>query len=138
DGDNASDKIIKLHDSCNNPRQIKAVLIDGISLAGFNIVNHKQIAEKLQKPVITVTSNRPNREKFREAMKNSDNYDPGFEELPEYSELELSAGKIYFQHAGVSRNEAEQILEESTLQGLIPEPIRVADLIGARLQELKE
>jgi endonuclease V-like protein UPF0215 family len=130
DAENATEKVVELHNSCSNTRQIKAVLVDGISLAGFNIVDLEEAAERLDKPVIAVTSNKPRPEKFREAMEKSGNYDRKFDELPEYSEVEMDEGKCFIQYAGTGRETAEQLIRETTLHGLTPEAIRLADMIG--------
>lgn len=135
DADNSSEKVLELYDRCNNPRQIKAVLLDGISFAGFNILELDRIATELDRPVVAVTPNRPDREGFREAMKNSGNYDKNFEQLPEYRELDLKDGTVYFQFSGCGREEAKELIESSIIHGQVPEPIRVADMIGRAFRE---
>lgn len=135
DAENATEKVIRLHEKCDNTRHIKAVLVDGISLAGFNLVELEKAAERLQKPVIAVTSNRPRPEKFRQAMKDSGNYSEKFEELPDYTEIELESGRSFIQYAGTSEEKAKDIIQESTIHGLTPEPIRLADMIGRAFSE---
>lgn len=130
DGEDATEKVIELFSKCNNPRQIKAVLTDGISFAGFNIVNVERISGEIDKPVIAVTPNKPDREEFRRAMRRSDNYDERFEDLPEHSVIELEDGECYIQFAGCSQKDAEQIVRNSIIHGLVPESIRVAHMIG--------
>jgi len=130
DGEYATDKVISLYLKCNNPRQIKAVLIDGISFAGFNLVDIEEVSEEIEKPVIAVTSNEPDKESFRQAMKNSDNYDERFESFAPYEEIELSDGKCFIQFTGCSKEDAAQIVKNSVIHGLVPEPIRVAHMVG--------
>lgn len=130
DADNATERVIELYESCDNTRQIKAVLVDGISLAGFNLVDIESVAETIDRPVIAVTSNEPRPEKFRDAMKDSGHYDERFEKLPEHSEVEMKDGTSYIQFAGCDESQAAEILEKATIHGLVPEPIRLADIIG--------
>jgi len=59
-------------------------LVDGISLQGFNIVDIEKVSENIGKPVIAVTSNKPNKDNFRRAMKHSSNYDERFESFDTY------------------------------------------------------
>lgn len=130
DGEEATEKVISLYRKCKNPRQIKAVLIDGISFAGFNIVDIERVSEEIEKPVIAVTANEPDKERFRQAMKYSDNYDERFENFAPHKEIELDEGKCFIQFAGCGKDEAEEIVKNSIIHGLVPEPIRVAHMIG--------
>jgi endonuclease V-like protein UPF0215 family len=130
DGEDATEKVISLYNNCNNPGQIKAVLTDGISFAGFNLVDIQEISEELGKPVIAVTANEPNKEDFRQAMERSDNYDERFERFAPHKEIELEDGKCFIQFAGCDFEDAEKIVTNSIIHGLVPEPIRVAHMIG--------
>lgn len=131
DSDNATEKLIELHDDCNNTGQIKAVLIDGISFAGFNIVDLEKASEKLEKPVIAVTKNSPDRESFRDTMERTGNYDEVFEGLEDPLNLELKDGTCFLQFSGCSEDEACEIVKACIIHGQVPEAVRVADLIGS-------
>lgn len=137
DAENATEKLIGLHEKCNNPGQIKAVLTDGISFAGFNIIDLKKASEEIGKPVIAVTKNRPDREDFRETMERTGNYDERFEELEEPVEVELKDGKAYIQFSGCTEAEAKEFVRSSILHGQVPEPVRVADLIGTGMRPVR-
>lgn len=135
DGYDATGKVVELFEKCDNPRQIKAILVDGISFAGFNIVDIQEVHERTGKPVIAVTGNEPDRERFREAMEKSGNPDERFEEIMEPEELELKDGTVYIQRAGISRENAFQAVKNSTIHGLVPEPVRVAHMVGQGFQD---
>lgn len=130
DGYDATGKVVELFRECNNPRQIKAVLIDGISFAGFNIVDIEEVSERIEKPVIAVTANEPDREDFRATMERTGNVDEKFEKFMEPEEIELEDGTAYFQCAGTSTGKARNIIRRTIIHGLTPEPIRVAHMIG--------
>lgn len=131
DGGDAAERVEELFFKCNNPGQVKAVLLDGICFAGFNFVDIEKVSRRIDRPVIAVTSNRPDRDRFREAMEKSGNYDDRIEEMDEAVELELEDGTTYLQFSGCEREEAEEIVSSTIIHGLTPEPIRVADMIGS-------
>lgn len=135
DAEDATEKILELYEMCDNTRQIKAILIDGVSVAGFNVVDIDELAEETDKPVIAVTSNPPRPDKFRSAMKKSGNDTSKFEELPETRQIEMDAGESYMQFAGCGVEKATELVKISTLHGLTPEAIRVADMIGRAFTE---
>ena len=136
DGDDATGKVIELFRSCSNTRQIRAVMVDGISLAGFNVVDITEVSERIDRPVIAVTSNEPRPEVFREALEQSGNDTAIFDKLPDYSKLEKKEGTVYFQFGGCSEESAEEIIRSSTLHGLVPEPVRVAHMTGRAFRNL--
>lgn len=136
DGYNATKKVLNLFRKCNNNQQIKAVIIDGISLAGFNIVDIYEISEQIDKPVISVTSNRPDPERFRKIMEKTGNRDQRFENFETHTTLELEVGEVFVQFAGTDIEEVKQIIELSIIHGLMPEPIRVAHMIGQGLKDV--
>jgi Uncharacterized conserved protein len=59
DGDDATQKVIGLHERCKNTEQIAAVIVDGISVAGFNLIDITDVSSTLGKPVIASTPNQP-------------------------------------------------------------------------------
>ncbi|MFB5608575.1 MAG: DUF99 family protein, partial [Candidatus Nitrosomaritimum yanchengensis] len=56
DGDDATESILKMYDELNRP-DISYVLISGLIISLYNIVDIKKIHEKLQIPIIGVTYN---------------------------------------------------------------------------------
>ncbi len=130
DGGDATEKVVELFNRCNNTTQIKAVMLDGISFAGFNIVDFEKVSEEIERPVIVVTSNKPDRDRFKDTMEKTGNYDEVFDRLGDAEEIELKDGKTYIQYAGTDFERAKSIVESSIIHGLTPEPIRVAHMMG--------
>lgn len=128
DGGDATEKILELYDSAE-ASEIGYILLDGISFAGLNIVDLEKLHENTGKPVIAVTQNKPDREKFYEALEIVGNQE-GFWELEDPVKLELKDGEVFIQFSGCDKAEAREAVRKSTIHGLTPEPIRVAHMIG--------
>jgi endonuclease V-like protein UPF0215 family len=128
DGGDATEKVIELYESAE-ASTIGCILLDGISFAGLNIVDPEKIYRETEVPVVAVTKNEPDREKFYEALEVVGNED-GFWDLPEPETVELEDGEVFVQYAGTDFEGAREAVEISTLHGLTPEAIRVADIIG--------
>lgn len=131
DGGDATDRVLELYRTAE-ASEIGYILLDGISFAGLNTVDLEEIHDETGKPVIAVTKNRPDREKFYEALEIVGNED-GFWELDDPVKLELKDGETFLQFAGCTEEEAKEAVRNSTIHGLTPEPIRVADMIGTVL-----
>ncbi|TDA31414.1 MAG: hypothetical protein DSO03_04915, partial [Hadesarchaea archaeon] len=105
----------------------------GITVAGFNVLDIREIFERTGLPVVVVTRKKPDLKKVERALKN----------LPEWRErwrrmkragriyrVGIGVGRIYMQFCGIKREDAEEILNRTITHGLIPEPLRVAHLIA--------
>ena len=135
DGEDATQQTIDLFDKTSNHDQIKVLMVDGLAYAGFNIIDIGKVADKIGKPVVAVTTNRPDREKF---LKSLDEFG-GREKvdyLDEYSEVDLPDGPAFFQVEGADEETAEKFIRKSVIYGRTPEPIRVAHLIGSSMPKL--
>lgn len=130
DGEDATERVVELFQECKNTRQIKAVLLDGISFAGFNMVDIDKVSREIERPVVAVTANKPRREQFRRTMERTGNYDKTFEELGDAEEVGLKDGTTYIPYSGASFEDARELVEKTTIHGLTPEPVRVAHMIG--------
>lgn len=113
--------------------QLHLLLLDGVALGGFNVVDLALLSEKLGVPCVTVMRKLPNLEAMRAAMTH----------LPEpgrrWALLER-AGPIHehppfvFQVIGETPEVALAALEALTDRGNVPEALRLAHLIGAAVK----
>ncbi|MEM4772868.1 MAG: DUF99 family protein, partial [Nanoarchaeales archaeon] len=133
DGDDSTDNIIDMISKTTHRYQIRLIMSNGISFAGFNIIDMKKINKKLGIPVIAVVRKKPNMEKFLSAVKRVKNYDKKIEiikNLPEPKPVNTKYGTTYFQNVGISDEEAKEIILKTSVNSRIPEPVRVAHLIA--------
>jgi len=109
---------------------VKAVLLQGIALAGFNVVDIHALAETLSIPVIVVMRRPPRQEKVRRALLD---HTPGgarkWELVQRAGPPEPVAG-VHIQRAGIDLLLAGQLIAALSVDGRIPEPLRVAHLIA--------
>ena len=126
--------------------QLEAVMLDGASLGGFNVVDIGALSRDAGLPVLTVTRDRPDMEKIRHALEKLGTAPgSGRRPMPDWKErlallestrlVEVKTGHkpIYIGFAGISEPEAKGIVTASTLRGSIPEPVRLAHLIASAL-----
>lgn len=143
DGMDATEKIASMITSSPHYDQLRVVMLNGVTFAGFNVVDIKKLFERVHLPVITVTREKPDFDDIRKALRN----------LPEYEkrlEAMENAGKIievctrdaeqavYVQIAGISEKDAEKILKSTSTRSNIPEALRVAHIIASGLTRSKE
>lgn len=136
DGKDATRKIADATNETRHRDQLRVVMLDGITFAGFNTVDVEKIHEDTGLPVLVVTRKEPDFERFKDAMKKL----PGFEErwecverAGEFEKMKLKEGEIYFQKAGLDSEKAKRIVEMSISNSLVPEPIRISHLIASAI-----
>jgi len=118
-------------------RDVRIIMLDGITFGGFNIVNIKTLYELTGIPVIALNRKMPDLEKFMNAMKKLPDYEVRAKAVKDagkiYSvkiETRGIKGKIYYQKHGISKKDAEKVIKLSIYTSLFPEPVRIAHLIA--------
>jgi len=135
DGTDATQRIGDMINKSRHKGQLRVIMVDGVTFAGFNVIDIQEIFRQTGLPVIVVSRKLPDFPKVKKALKN----------LPDWQErwrMLRAAGKIYpvrskpraapvcMQVAGIKRADAEQIVKLASTRSLVPEPLRVAHLIA--------
>ena len=87
DGDDATEKIIEMINKSRQKDQIRIIMVDGISLAGFNVIDLEELYLKTGKPVIAITRKKPNFEEIYKAIKNTKNWEKKWETIKKLENL---------------------------------------------------
>jgi endonuclease V-like protein UPF0215 family len=136
DGLDATDKVISMVLGSPHHKQLRVIILNGVTFAGFNVVNLEKLTEETRLPVITVTRERPNFGEIHGALKNLSDGEERWKLIREAGEpfevcTRRRGERIYVQASGVSREDAERILRLTSTRSNIPEPLRVAHLIAS-------
>ena len=107
--------------------QLQAILLDGIAVAGFNLIDIRQLASKTRIPVIVTMRRMPRIAKMRPALAKLGKSDL----LLKKAGIIRSIGKMHYQCAGIIPEKAEAILKVTASHSEIPEPLRVAHIIAS-------
>ncbi len=136
DGDDATDTCIEMILTTRHRQQLKATLLDGVSLGGFNVVDIERIYDETGIPIVTVTRDKPDLERIREALKKHfKDWKRRFSIITngKLFTVETQHNPIYVKCAGIDSERAKEIITLSTIRGVIPEPIRVAHIIASAI-----
>ncbi|MEM4347117.1 MAG: DUF99 family protein [Candidatus Altiarchaeota archaeon] len=136
DGINATKKIISMVKKTKH-KDLRVIMLDGLTFAGFNIVDIEEIFKKTKLPVIVIIRKMPDFKKIKIALKKMNDKENYFfrlkciEKASIPRKIEIRKGKnIYIQYYGINFSDAKKIVRLSATRSLIPEPLRVAHLIA--------
>ena len=134
DGEDATFICIDMIKNTRHRKQLKAMLLDGIALGGFNVINIEEIFSNTGLPVITVTRDKPDFKKIEIALKKKFKDWQNRLNLMKNGRLykiKTSYNPIFVKYVGLSIEETKEIIKISTIRGVVPEPIRAAHLIAS-------
>jgi hypothetical protein len=109
---------------------VRAVLLQGIALAGFNVVDIHRLHAALAVPVVVAVRRHPRLTMVKDALLDRTPGGARKWRLVERAGPLTQLGAMWVQHIGLSPAEAAQLLRATTLHGNVPEPLRLAHLIA--------
>ncbi|MEZ4220912.1 MAG: DUF99 family protein [Polyangiaceae bacterium] len=130
DGRNATVRIAEMLEASDANEHVQAVLLEGIALAGFNVVDIHALAERLQRPVVVFSKRKPDYPAVKRAL---------MQRVPggaQKWQLILRAGEmqriddLWVQCSGIERGAVSALLQTTRREARLPEAVRYAHLIA--------
>ncbi|MBW3015311.1 DUF99 family protein [Candidatus Woesearchaeota archaeon] len=132
DGKNSTKNITDMINECKFKPQLQAILLDGIAVAGFNVIDINELHENTGIPVIVVVRNYPNFKKIEKALSNLKTGNEKLELIKKAGDV-IKLDKIHVQLAGISVGAAKRIIEITSTHSNVPEPIRISHIIASAI-----
>jgi len=132
DGSDATDRIISMVKKSKFRPQLQAIMLNGIAVGGFNVIDIQKLHTATKIPIIVVMRDLPDVEKIKATLKSI-----GMARkvrLIEKAGPIYKAGLVYVQLAGCNLAKVRELLKISCTRSFIPEPIRTAHLIAAGIK----
>ncbi|MBS3106006.1 DUF99 family protein [Candidatus Woesearchaeota archaeon] len=128
DGNDATKKLIEMVNECKFKPQLQCIFLDGIAVAGFNVVDVQKLNKKTKLPVVIVIRRKPNIKNIKKTLIKINKQNKI--KLIEKAGNVIQVNDIFIQLTGIDLEEAKKILKIVCTRSLIPEPIRLAHLIA--------
>jgi endonuclease V-like protein UPF0215 family len=130
DGVNATARLADLITVSKFRPQLQLVLLQGIALAGFNVVDLDALHAQTGLPLLVIARRQPRMDKIRAVLRSRV---PGgarkWALIERAGPMEAMAG-VFVQRRGIGEARAERVIRQLAVHGSIPEPLRVAHLIA--------
>ena len=133
DGTDATDVIIQGIKNSKFHNQLHAILLDGIAIGGFNIIDLPRLSDALQLPCLAVMRKPPDGMAIDNALRHFTDYENRIALIQKAGAIYQMQGFV-FQVAGCDELNAERLLQQVTDTGKVPEALRIAHLIAAAIK----
>lgn len=131
DGWNATDAIASRLTSSKFHGQVRAVLLDGVAVGGFNVVDLPRLHALVGVPCVAVMRRAPDLDAVRAAIHRLPDPARRLRVLARAGEIHQRGGYV-FQVQGETPEVTARLLARLTREGKVPEALRVAHLVGPR------
>jgi endonuclease V-like protein UPF0215 family len=130
DGTNATRVMAELIARSRFRDQVHAVLLQGIAVAGFNVVDLHALYRQLGVPILVIARKKPDLAAIRRALLDHVRGGARKWKLIEQAGPMEQIARLWVQRAGISAQAAEKLLDRLTIHSRLPEPIRTVHLIA--------
>ncbi len=134
DGLDATEQFASMINGSPHRKQLRLIMLNGVTFAGFNMVDIKKLNAATKLPVLVLTHKKPDLDTIHEALKNLPDSEERWRIIlaaGEIHEVVNRGTKIYLELAGISLSEAQKIIKLTSIRSCLPEPLRVAHLIAS-------
>jgi endonuclease V-like protein UPF0215 family len=156
DGTDSTPRMIELIRASQFREQVRGVLLQGIAVGGFNVVDVHRLAEALEVPVLVVMRRPPDLAAMERALFSRDHpVRPQVRGARRKWQLIQAAGEIerldirstppsglnrvphrlWVQRVGLSIEMARRLVAATTLHGQVPEALRLAHIVAGGIAE---
>jgi endonuclease V-like protein UPF0215 family len=108
---------------------VQAILLQGIAVGGFNVVDVAALHDATALPVLVVMRRRPDLDGIHRALMARPGGQKKWRLIEAAGPIER-LDPVFVQRVGLSLDEARDLLRATTLHGSLPEPLRLAHLIA--------
>jgi endonuclease V-like protein UPF0215 family len=136
DGRNATDRMVEAIEGSRFRKHTQLILLQGIAVAGFNVVDIHALSRRLGKPALVVSRHKPDLDAIRDALCGSVKGGKRKWQLVERAGPPLPVGALWIQCAGCNCDAAASLIERLAVNGKVPEPLRTAHLIAGGISDL--
>ncbi len=131
DGMDSTERIIDLLSRTPVSSQLRAIYLDGITMAGFNIIDIEKLHDESGVPVIVLMKRKPDMNGIERALKNVSERDRRIEIMRKAGDVVYAGDGMYLQLKGVDMESARKLISITSFEGLTPEPLRLAHMLAS-------
>ncbi|MCI4331877.1 MAG: DUF99 family protein [Thermoplasmata archaeon] len=134
DGDDATAKIASMLVASPHLDGVRGILVDGVAVGGFNLLDLAELSRVTDRPVVSVTRRRPEFASIRSALEKyfRADFERRWSLVRSRPLFQVPTGgePIWASASGCRRVDAIALVRRTLVRGYWPEPLRLAHLIA--------
>jgi len=134
DGFDATEQISIMIRTSTHDKQLRLIMLNGITFGGFNVVDLKKLHSQTKLPVLALASKKPGLDAIHTAINQMSQSEKRWALILKAGaihEIMCKGKKLYMETEGISLSDAQEIVELTATRSSLPEPLRVAHLIAS-------
>lgn len=139
-GNDATSEILRMYSDLGRS-DINYLLISGVIISMYNIVDIEKIHDALDIPVLGITHSK-SRGNVQSALRRFPEFaqkSKMYKQLQDRTKISLhTSHDVFVRFKGCSTMDATRLLDGLVLQGAVPEPVRIAKMIAKSIREYHE
>jgi hypothetical protein len=136
DGDDSTDRLVEMVTGSRYAEQVGLVMVDGIALAGFNVVDLESFHRRTGIPIATVTRDEPDMAEIEAALrKHFPDWERRLSLVRRVALRPLDTGHnpLHASVLGMEWDDFVRLAQSTVVRGALPEPVRIAHLVAAAM-----
>jgi endonuclease V-like protein UPF0215 family len=140
DGMDATQKLAEMIMKSTHYQQLRVVMLNGVTLGGFNVVDIQELQETVKLPIIAVVRDKPNFEDIKKALQHLPAPEKRWKAIEKAGRMIMVCTRegeapIYVHVVGLPEETTQSILKSTSTRSNIPEALRVAHIIASGLSQ---
>ncbi|MGD0718544.1 MAG: DUF99 family protein [Thermoplasmata archaeon] len=135
DGRDATERVIALVRTTGHLSDLRAALVDGVVLGGFNVLDLDRLYRELGLPIVSVTRRAPDFERIRAALVKWFPRDArrrfGLVRAHRLFRVPTLGRPLFASAVGCRQVDALALIHRTTVRGFWPEPLRLAHIVAS-------
>jgi uncharacterized protein len=134
DGADGTAAIVRLVRRSRFRPLLRGLLLNGIFVGGFNLVDVDRVHERTGLPTVAVVRSAPRPALVKRAVQAAfEDWRPRWERIAALEPVKLPGVRLWGTVRGLSLREASRLVSTLTVRGNVPEPLRLAHVIASGL-----
>jgi endonuclease V-like protein UPF0215 family len=136
DGTDATEVVVGMVTGSRYKEQVRVIMVDGIALGGFNVVDLKEVNARTGVPIMSVTRHEPDLKAMKEVLRSKfDDWERrwGIVDHGDLLVIDTEHSPLHVKVIGMDGPEVREIISRSIVRGALPEPIRVSHLVATAI-----
>jgi len=134
DGDDGTRAVVRLVRRSRFQPLLRGLLLNGIFVGGFNVVDVDRVHEATGLPVLAIVRSAPRPALVKRAVQAAfEDWEPRWRRISELEPVALPGLRLWATVRGLSLREGAKLAASLTVRGNLPEPLRLAHVIASGL-----